>query len=120
MRHSSGHTAAFAAQRAIAAAGATLAARSVEQDRGSRQAAGRRETGAGAPGAAASTLAVTDTTAAVSAPVLIVAADDAQAPAFASAREQRLGRTHPGVHVVPGVHRRRRFDGLEAIGLGAG
>ena len=47
-----------------------------------------------------STLAATDTTAPVTAPVLILAADDALIPAFPSAHAQRLARTHPGVEVV--------------------
>jgi hypothetical protein len=40
-----------------------------------------------------STLAATDTSAPVPAPVLLLAADDALAPAFPSAHEQRLART---------------------------
>ena len=51
-------------------------------------------------GADRSTLAGTDTTSPVSAPVLILAADDAQGAAFTSAHEQRLARTHPEVEVI--------------------
>ena len=47
-----------------------------------------------------STLAAMDTTAPVAAPVLILAADDALVPAFPSAHEQRLARTHPAVEVI--------------------
>ena len=46
------------------------------------------------------TLAAADTTAPVAAPVLILAADDALVPAFPSAHEQRLARTHPAVEVI--------------------
>lgn len=51
-------------------------------------------------GADRSTLAGTDTTAPVSAPVLILAADDTQGAAFTSAHEQRVARTHPETEVV--------------------
>ena len=47
-----------------------------------------------------STLAPTDTTAAVAVPVLILAADDALGAAFPSAHERRLAQTHPSVEVV--------------------
>jgi pimeloyl-ACP methyl ester carboxylesterase len=47
-----------------------------------------------------STLAATDTAAPVNVPVLILAADDAMAPAFPSRHEERLAATHPDVEVV--------------------
>src|SRR4051812_31492498 len=52
-----------------------------------------------------STLADMDTAAPLSAPVLILAADDAYGAAFPSAHERRLAGTHPGVEVarLPGA-----------------
>jgi pimeloyl-ACP methyl ester carboxylesterase len=47
-----------------------------------------------------STLAGTDTASPVTVPVLILAADDAMAPAFPSRHEERLAATHPSVEVV--------------------
>jgi len=47
-----------------------------------------------------STLAATDTTSPVSVPVLILAADDAMAPAFPARHEERLAATHPAIEVV--------------------
>jgi pimeloyl-ACP methyl ester carboxylesterase len=47
-----------------------------------------------------STLAGTDTTAPVSVPVLVLAADDALGPAFPSRHAERLAQTHPDVQIV--------------------
>jgi pimeloyl-ACP methyl ester carboxylesterase len=47
-----------------------------------------------------STLAGTDTASPVTVPVLILAADNAMAPAFPSRHEERLAATHPAVEVV--------------------
>jgi pimeloyl-ACP methyl ester carboxylesterase len=46
------------------------------------------------------TLAGMDTSAPVGVPVKILAADDAEGPAFTSAHERRLAETHPSVEVV--------------------
>ena len=62
-----------------------------------------------------STLAGTDTTAPVTVPVLVLAADDAMGAAFPSAHEARLAQTHPDVEVLrlPGaghsIHDERAF-----------
>jgi pimeloyl-ACP methyl ester carboxylesterase len=52
-----------------------------------------------------STLAPTDTTAPISAPTLLLAADDGMGSAFPARHEERLARTHPDVEVirVPGA-----------------
>jgi pimeloyl-ACP methyl ester carboxylesterase len=62
-----------------------------------------------------STLAATDTTAPVTVPVLILAADDAMNAAFPTRHERRLAATHPEVQVVRlagaghGIHDEIRF-----------
>jgi pimeloyl-ACP methyl ester carboxylesterase len=62
-----------------------------------------------------STLAGTDTTSPVTAPVTILAADDAMGAAFPTRHAQRLAETHPDVEVVRldgaghGIHDERRF-----------
>jgi pimeloyl-ACP methyl ester carboxylesterase len=62
-----------------------------------------------------STLAATDTSAPVTVPVQILAADDAMNAAFPTRHEQRLAATHPDVEVVRlagaghGIHDERRF-----------
>ena len=64
-----------------------------------------------------STLAPTDTTAPISVPMLLLAADDAMGSAFPARHEERLARTHPDVEVtrVPGaghgIHEERAHRG---------
>jgi pimeloyl-ACP methyl ester carboxylesterase len=64
-----------------------------------------------------STLAPTDTIAPISAPTLLLAADDAMGSAFPARHEERLARTHPDVEVtrVPGaghgIHEERAHRG---------
>lgn len=55
-----------------------------------------------------STLAPTDTTAPISVPTLLLAADDGMGSAFPARHEERLARTHPDVEVtrVPGAGHR--------------
>jgi pimeloyl-ACP methyl ester carboxylesterase len=72
-----------------------------------------------------STLADTDTASPVTVPVLILAADDAMAPAFPSRHEQRLAATHPSVEVVRipgaghGIHSERASRAAYVEHLGA-
>jgi pimeloyl-ACP methyl ester carboxylesterase len=72
-----------------------------------------------------STLADTDTASPVTVPVLILAADDAMAPAFPSRHEQRLAATHPSVEVVRipgaghGIHSERVSRAAYVEHLGA-